>query len=306
MDEMRELRAMRADIPVPGPAQLASAETRLTAAMASASLIGAGRAAGAGAWRRWLPRPAVRVAVATAAVAVVAVGATLAGLVGEAGPGEGGGGTTVAEQLPKLQLAAAARATGRTSFAFKVWDQENDRVRPLYEGAYDPVGKRGFVAMVNQHGNRFERRVVGDHTYTIRIVDGKTVDVRKETDSAPIGFGPLPDGVTTDPAEILNALAEAGTVDKTGSTGGVETYTFQYELPRVTPAPTQVRPRTGSRSNLTVSGTVEVRSGKVSSVTYRPTVSGTSEAVRMRNGKIPSTIEFSNYGMPVDVEVPNT
>ncbi|WP_203857131.1 hypothetical protein [Plantactinospora mayteni] len=255
--------------------------------------------------------------MATAAVAVVAVGATLAGLVGDAGLGEGGGGTTVAEQPPTLQLAAAARATGENSFAFKVWNRWNREIRrdqPLFEGAYDPVGERGFVVTTDRRGNGFEQRIIGDHRYQIRIVDGKAVEVQKLMGRSLLGLeAALPGDVTTDPTDMLNALAEAGTVEKTGSAGGVETYAFQYDelpytpapptgtpAPARTPAPTN--PRTGAPARLTYTGTVEVRSGKVSSVTYRPVDS----APRSQGDGllIETTIEFSNYGMPVDVEVP--
>ncbi|MEV1318273.1 hypothetical protein AB0J14_19580 [Micromonospora arborensis] len=293
MNEIEVLREMRANVPVPGPQELMGAQERLRAASAAESGRGATLAPG----RWWLPRPAVRVAVAAAAVGVVAVGAVFAAGGDVLGPGEDGAGSAVvAEQPPNLQLVAAAQATGQTSFKLTV-SPSNQSARAVQEGAYDPVAKRGFLAWTDQHGNRIEQRVIGDDLYLISPVDGRPGQARKMTGSGrgfriagvPAG-GTLDDGervltgvdgaLSVDPDKVLEILAEAGTVEKAGSSGGVATYTFRY-VPESLPEQTVV-------------GTVEVRSGKVSKLTYALAGHPLTETVMV----------FSDYGTPVNVERP--
>ena len=76
--------------------------------------------------------------------------------------------------------------------------------------------------------------------------------------------------LTVDPAELLRTLQELGTVNDLG--GGRYSFSQHGEKP--------------------VSGTVEVRSGKVAKVTYDL---GKEQTL---------TLEFSDYGTPVKVERP--
>lgn len=212
-----------------------------------------------------------RAAVSTAALGVAA--AVAIGLVGATVIGGPDSSTQPAEPL-----TVAAQATGQTTFRLVVTAQAGAH-HWRQEGAYDAVARKGYLKHVDARGNTIEQRFIGDEVYIIGSVDGPgarpliTKEYRQDKESG--GFE-VPSDIAevvraVDPDALLATLRDLGTITDLG--GG--RYSFRH-------------PGYGSGS---VSGTVEVRSDKVTKVNYEM-------------GHASLTLEFSDFGMPVEVERP--
>lgn len=206
-------------------------------------------------------------------MSAAALGVVAAVTVGLAGAGLIGGGQGQSTQTAAPLLIAAAQATEETSFRLVV-DYNDGGWVLRQEGAYDPVGRMGYLRFNTRDGYTIEQRLIGDDYYYIDPVEQKT-----PTHAAGEGFflgvatSNVDPALTVDPAGLLKSLQELGTVNDLG--GG--RYSFTQ------PAKEKYGP---------ISGTVEVSSGKVTKITYD-----------LRKDET-MTLEFSDFGTPVKVERP--
>jgi hypothetical protein len=203
-------------------------------------------------------------AAALGVVAVVTVGLAGAGLVG--------GGSGQSTQAAAPLLIAAAQATEQTSFKLVVTTQYEGHVW-RQEGAYDPIGRQGYLRYTAKEGYTIEQRLIGDDYYHLDSAKPEETPGGQERGrgfALGMAGSNVDPALTVDPAELLRTLQELGTVNDLG--GGRYSFSQQGEKP--------------------VSGTVEVSSGKVAKVTYDLSKEHTL------------TLEFSDYGTPVKVERP--
>lgn len=206
-------------------------------------------------------------------MSVATLGVVAAVAVGLAGAGMIGGGAGPSTQADARLLISAAQATEQTSFRLVV-TARFDVLTWRQEGAYDPVGRKGYLRYTAKEGYTVEQRLIGDDYYYLDPVERKTPKHEPgEGFALGVATSAIDPALTVDPAELLKTLQELGTVTDLG--GGRYSFT---------------QPVTGSYGP--ISGTVEVRSGKVAKVTYDL---GHDQTL---------TLEFSDYGTPVKVERP--
>lgn len=215
-------------------------------------------------------RRAVGVSAAALGVAVV-LGVGLIGVTAETGKPRG-----VTVQAADLRLAAASAATEHETFGLRV-TMRNETRTWVREGAYDPAARAGYLSWTDDHGDPHEQRMIGDDVYLKLTVDGKRNQWRKMTGGAGFPMTNLGDGgapaMSVDPSEVLAALRDNGTVKDLGGSR----YSFAFS---------------GKTTNRrTVTGAVEVGSGKVSKVSYDV-------------GGAALVLEFFDYGTAVRVERP--
>jgi hypothetical protein len=206
-------------------------------------------------------------AAALGVAAVVVVGVVGATVIGGPGP----------SSRPAEPLTTAARPTGETTFRFVVTARSGEH-NWRQEGAYDPAGPKGYLKYRDLQGNAVEQRFIGADVYYLGSIHENGARPLITTEDAPEGpvlglpltFGEI--ARIVDPGALLGMLRELGTVTDLGG----DRYSFRH-------------PGNGYAGS--VSGTVEVRSGRVAKVTF--------EMIHTS-----MTLEFSEYGVPVAVERP--
>jgi hypothetical protein len=215
-------------------------------------------------------RRAVGVSAAMLGVAAV-LGVGVIGVTAETGNPSG-----VTVQAADLRLAAASAATEHETFGLRVTMRSETRTW-VREGAYDPASRAGYLSWTDDYGTSQEQRVIGDDVYLKLTIDGKRNQWRKITGGAGFPMTNLGDGgapaMSVDPSEVLAALRDNGTVKDLGGSR----YSFAF--------------RGETTSGRTVTGTVEVGSGKVGKVSYDV-------------GGAALVLEFFDYGTAVRVERP--
>ncbi|MEV6965019.1 hypothetical protein AB0M47_07865 [Hamadaea sp. NPDC051192] len=253
-----------------------------------------------------------------AVVGLVGVAASVVtGVGGGASGGSGAGGlpaaTGVQPASAGFRLAAAGRATSQTSFAFAahVRQDNDDRGKKSsyergYVGAFDPRGPEGYVR--DTKSAEGEVRVVDGYVYQNKadswlkrkpsgldiltyLVDAGTVEI----------LNPM---ATTDFAEQMATIEQAGTVTSLGRSGSgdsaVERYAFSATIHPTDPDEPKSIPVTGTAE-------VNLKSGLISKIAYestyewRPDNDPKSAYFRVRY-----TAEwvYSDFGLVVDVEIP--
>lgn len=205
-----------------------------------------------------------RAGMSAAALGVVA--AVTVGLAGAVMVGDGSG-----TQAGAPLLISAAQATEQTSFRLVATTRYEELVW-RQEGAYDPVSRQGYLRYTAKEGYTIEQRLIGDDYYHLDSAKPDETPGQERGRGFALGVAgsDVDAALTVDPAELLRTLQELGTVSDLG--GGRYSFSQPGEKP--------------------VSGTVEVRSGKVAKVTYDLSKEQTL------------TLEFSDYGTPVKVERP--
>lgn len=137
-------------------------------------------------------------------------------------------------QPANVRLAAAAQATAQTSFRLKV-TIDVPGYRSVWEGAYDPVGPKGFVRHTHESRGVYEERIIGDDFYSGSTEPGRPTEwmLQEGRRGFMIGIGAGTMPASVDPAEVLNALTEAGVVKDLGRSGtgpdAVNTYSYSYQ-----------------------------------------------------------------------------
>lgn len=207
-----------------------------------------------------------------AGVSAAALGVATAVVVGVVGAAVIGGPDS---SMPPPLTTAAQQPTGKAAFRFVVTAQAGSH-NWRQEGAYDPVDRKGYLKYRDQQGNTIEQRIIGDDVYYLGSIDGPgarpliTTEDKQDKGSMPASFNAVAQVV--DPVALLATMRELGTVVDLGG----DRYSFRHP---------------GNGYSGPVSGTVEVRSGKVAKITYEM-------------GHMSMTLEFSEYGVPVAVERP--
>lgn len=210
--------------------------------------------------------------VGMSAAALGAVAAVAAGLVGV---GMFGGAPGPSTPAAAPLVISAAEATGQTSFRLVATVRTKTHTF-RQEGAYDPVTRKGYLRYTDESGNTHEQRIIGDDRYIV-----PPTGPRNKPEPARRGFtfgmatGVEPE-LTVDVAELLTTLRGLGTVTDLGD----GRYSFNSNGNGDTSGP--------------VSGVVDVdtASGHVAEVVYQ------------LSGDRVLTLEFSDYGKPVEVERP--
>ncbi|GIF73559.1 hypothetical protein Asi02nite_30770 [Asanoa siamensis] len=189
-----------------------------------------------------------------------------------------------------LRLAAAVNATVHTSFRLKV----STSLPQVLEGEYDPAGSKGYLRSTSAAGEVWEFRIIGDDGYLRSGPRSGKPTFQKLTGVT--GF-PIRGGVnnarggspTVDPAELLRALESRGRVKDMGPSGSGANAVNTYVVS--TDSASQDGQRTESTTVM-----VGVDSGKVSKIVFNAQVAG--------HDPLEMTLEFSGYGLVVNVERP--
>ncbi|HET8659360.1 MAG TPA: hypothetical protein VFM55_10230 [Micromonosporaceae bacterium] len=232
------------------------------------------------------------IGLATAAFGAGAVAAVVVGVGVPAVP-------PPADRTDGLATATATQTTAQSSFRFTLVASltSNDPGAPggqnEYDGAFDPLRHTGYLR--SRQGS-LELRVVNGQAY---VMDGlfwhalEPGEPWLELPGSYISGSKLPGGLVADPEQQLKALRSLGEVThEGGGLGGVQRYMFWYaakgdgvQMPVSIP----------------VTGIVEVRAGKVSSIEYELVIDfkGVYEIRTWR-------WTFSDYGAPVEVDRPKT
>ena len=217
-------------------------------------------------------------------VAAVAVGALGVATINDGMSNQRAAGAQ--EQPVSTDLVAAAQATARTTFSIAVTDQSGSHKWNL-NGAYDPVARKGFLRTVDHRGVGVEQRIIGDDTYLVELNNGDPRQSHKLTGRKGFSFGAVlgADGVplSVEPGELLATLQTLDTVEDLGD----GRYSFRLT------ENAQPDPTSGAGTGK-ISGTVEIGAdtGKIAKVVYK-----TSDGHML-------TLEFANYGAPVEVQRP--
>ncbi|WP_238007226.1 hypothetical protein KZZ52_37675 [Dactylosporangium sp. AC04546] len=197
---------------------------------------------------------------------------------------------------PQLRLAAAAAASGGTSY--RVQSTVTYRSLPgspsmTISGAFDPATTTGYIRIPFDGGSRWhEERLVGGDLYTTEAVAGETVLWHHDPG---IKYTGLPYNVKTgglavsaDPQQLLDTLSRSGvTITQTGP----DTYHFEGAIPQQTGV-------TG-----TMVGDVTVGPDqRIAKVVYESTLRFAREPNEIT--VLDATLELSGYGDPVTVERP--
>lgn len=245
--------------------------------------------------------------VAVAAVGVVDPGGDPAGTAAQPGP-------TAAAVTPELRLAAAAQATAKSSFRFRVSTSRNwvDVGKPgsgkeFFEGEFDPNGPTGRVTKTSKGpvGPDWEERIIEGERYF--PTGGKWSNFGKEASFRILNhiYVPFADPATTvNPASQLEALRSVGTVTALGTTGSGESAVERYAFSYVSTPSDADRPK-----KIPGKGIIEigVTSQKVTKISFTTVI----EYPNHDGGDQPSYHEemevtwlYSDYGLDVDVPVP--
>ncbi|MER5332674.1 hypothetical protein [Micromonospora sp. NPDC002717] len=253
-------------------------------------------------------------AVALTSGALAVVGMVAVAAVGLSSPGGAGGtsdqpGSGTVAATPELRLVAAAQATARTSFRFRLsttsevvekgrkWTDTDS-----YEGVFDPNGPTGEVRQRRENAQMepAEERIVDGILY-MKKGDRWSNFGKESTFRAPNAYYiPFADPASTvTPASQLEALKDVGTVTALGTSGSgasaVERYSFTYVAkPKDADRPKQV-PGEGIIE-------IGVQSQKISKITLRTTSDYGIGPDFLDQGTL--TWEYSDYGLDVDVQAP--
>lgn len=166
-----------------------------------------------------------------------------------------------------------------------------------FTGVYDPVRRRG-VGRARYGANVMELRLVGDLYYQSdpagwrqdagNLVDALLLDGGRQWGATDVS--------TADARVVLDSLRARGTLRVTGKAGGLDRYSFRYALPN-----------DGSVARHTMTGAVVVHhdSGLLAEITQRTTVTGAHPEVADATPlTFVTTLKYSDYGVPVQVEAP--
>jgi len=170
----------------------------------------------------------------------------------------------------------------------------------VYNGAYDPVHRRGSMASDFQD---LREIAIGDVCYSRDQYRSRWNRTAEPCNWA-AGGDRLPAWLS--PAAVFDQLNQRGTVEYVGRTGNgsteVDVWRFSYVWPTDSQAPVE---------DQTVSGTIEVNafSGRVSKVvSHIPSAAASvnvSTNQRINLYSMDQTVEFSDYGKPVAVSEPS-
>lgn len=232
--------------------------------------------------------------------AVGLAGALAAGLTitGSAQVPKASGPPSASAQTPALRLAAAATASGDTSYRVKVTTDSF-----VYEGAFDPARKTGYLKAANEYGFLVQLLIDGTkYEGTEPPADGVPDhhDGEKYSrygqypgtfDHLSVEGGEVSDAAATpDPTALMKALRDRDAIITENADG---TLHFEYTVKR-----------NGGKSTSTTRGDVTLDTHKriarvATTLTWSSTVKG-----RLDSGKGKLTIELSDYGVPVKVQRP--
>jgi hypothetical protein len=227
-------------------------------------------------------------------------GALAAGLsiAGSAQAPKAGGPPSASAQTPALRLAAAATASGDTSYRVKVTTDSF-----VYEGAFDPARKTGYLRSANEYGFLVQLLIDGTkYEGTEPPADGKPhhSDGEKYSrygqhpgtfDHLSVEGDEVSDAAATpDPTALIKALRDQ---DATITENADGTLHFEYTVKS-----------DGGKSTVTRRGDVTLDDHKriarvATTVTWSSTVKG-----KLQSGKGKLTFELSDYGVPVKVQRP--
>ncbi|MBQ0895176.1 hypothetical protein KBX37_19055 [Micromonospora sp. U56] len=258
--------------------------------------------------------------VATTGGALALFGVVAAATVGLVGPGGDPASTaaqpgpTAAAVTPELRLAAAAQATAKSSFRFRVSTSRNwvdvgkpGSAKESFEGEFDPNGPTGRVTrpVKGRLAQDGEERIVDGDLYRSKGGRWRNYGQPAIFRSLHHIYVPFADPATTvNPASQLEALRSVGTVTALGTAGSgesaVERYSFSYVS---TPSDADLPKKIPGKGIIEIG----VKSQKVSKISFSTTI----EYPNHHGGDQPSYHEemevtwlYSDYGLDVDVPIP--
>jgi hypothetical protein len=227
-------------------------------------------------------------------------GALAAGLTiaGSAQTPKASGPPTASAQTPALRLAAAATASGNTSYRVTLTTDSF-----VYEGAFDPARKTGYLKSANEWGFLVQLLIDGTrYSGEEPPADGKPhpSDGEKYSrygqypgtfDHLSFEGGEVSDAAATpDPTALMKALRDQHATITENADG---TLHFEYTVKSDGGKSTQKR-----KGDVTLDA--HKRIAKVSTTfTWSSTVKG-----KLQSGKGKLTFELSDYGIPVKVQRP--
>ncbi|MGS2618665.1 hypothetical protein ACVCAH_29665 [Micromonospora sp. LZ34] len=244
--------------------------------------------------------------VAVATVGLIGPGGDPASTAAQPGP--------AAAVSPELRLAAAAQATAKSSFRFRVSTSRNwvdvgkpGSAKESFEGEFDPNGPTGRVTRTSK-GRVWpdgEERIVDGDLY--RSKGGRWRNYGKPAIFRSLHhiYVPFADPATTvNPASQLEALRSVGTVTALGTAGSgesaVERYAFSYVS---TPSDADLPKKIPGEGFIEIG----VNSQKITKISFSTTI----EYPNHHGGDQPSYHEemevtwlYWDYGLDVDVQVP--
>ncbi|MEU5941578.1 hypothetical protein ABZ807_20865 [Micromonospora sp. NPDC047548] len=258
--------------------------------------------------------------VATTGGALALLGIVAVATVGLVGPGGDPASTSAqpgpaaAAVTPELRLVAAAQATAKSSFRFRVSTSRNwvdvgktGSAKESFEGEFDPNGPTGrvtkeFKGRIPPNG---EERIVDGDLY--RPKGGRWRNYGKPAIFRSLDdiYVPFADPATTvNPASQLEALRSVGTVTALGTAGSGESAVERYAFSYVSTPSDPDRPKRVPGKGIIEIG---VKSQKITKISFNTTI----EYPNYHGGDQPSYHEeievtwlYSDYGLDVDVKVP--
>lgn len=308
MSEMDMLVRMRDEVPEPAPDGLHHAQARLDEALRARR----GRALPRLAWapRRWVWRTAI---AACLAAAVAVTGAVLA-LPSRPGPA---GNAAVHPGTDLLLVAAATKRAG--SFRFHATTSGDDGSYGAVRGVWDPVGPKSIMS-VSENGGLVEELRIKGHEVWIRpagrawhemdapwmspqqlyggLVQPLYLNGGSPQPGASASAGTVWADATPQPGDLLQQLVDGGAeIKDLGASGhgaaAVHTFSFRVVLPPL--------PLRGAQHVETGTIAVSVATGLISKIAWsQPLVGGWPDRIIT----VTSKLEYSDYGIPVDVQAP--
>jgi hypothetical protein len=299
------LTRMRDEVPEPAPDALSRAQARLDEAL---------RARPARVWPRLapprlaLPRLAVRVGIAASLVAALAVTGVVVARESRSGSPRQEAARTGTNDL--LLVAATTKRAG--SFRFHATDTSELDATQI-RGIWDPVGPKGDV-FVYQKGRLISEQRINGSDSAVRIPgrpwQHSPTMLHDDTDDTivprPFINGPYSSSkgwssvapATFEPGELLKDLVDGGATTRDLGVSGhgadaVRTFSFRVVLPNL-PLHNAAHVETGTIA-------VGVASGLITKIAWsQPLVGGWPDRIVTDS----STLEYSDYGLPVDVRIP--
>ncbi|MEU4240496.1 hypothetical protein [Actinoplanes sp. NPDC026619] len=201
-------------------------------------------------------------------------------------------------QTPALRLAAAATASGDSSYRVKVTTDYS-----VYQGAFDPARKTGYLKAANEYGFLVQLLINGTkYEGTEPPADGKPPHSGGEKysrygqhpgtfDHLSIEGGDVENAAATpDPTALMKALREQNATITENADG---TLHFEYTV-------TSDAGKSTSTTRGDVTLDAQKRIAKVATgFTWSSTVKG-----KLQSGKGKLIVELSDYGVPVQVQRP--
>jgi hypothetical protein len=178
------------------------------------------------------------------------------------------------------EVVSPVEAPDEVSFRFTKTGTTLKGKASACHGALDPKAEVGWEQGTGS--NRYEIRFTGGTQYVKEVGQPWRAEPRSPFEQSLSCPEPVPGPATVDAEALVSVLQERGTVEHTGRTGTVDTYTFSYTV---------------KNGQLAYSGTIEadVASRYLRKVTLRFSGKGIDNRF---------TTEYSGFGEPVVVTAP--